>query len=302
MQYAGKDKWDAIISKQKDILATRIWKGNSNFMLESFVQQHRTAHIQMAAAAEHVPHQLPDEYTQVTDLLCKIQCDDAALQAAMANLENDDGPGGKRHNFEDAASFLLPKDPVTKRINNAGMKRTNVSISNVQIELAGFGAKPGIGHTGVHLRYHKKPEYSKLTTEQKGELKEWRAGQPDSGKSPVKRFKKKEKRTRAFTSAVEKAVNKHLGERSQVPTPPSAQGQVSAAVAATQAHNILQAIMNSGHKGGNVSSLQIENPTPASTSEQSSAEEKTAADGKKAERRVTFDESARRAISRRHHP
>ena len=298
-QYAGKDKWDAIIAKHKDIIATRIWKGNSNFTLENFIQQHRTAYIQMAAAAEHVPHQLPDEYTRVTDLLSKIQCDDAGLQAAIANIENDETPGGKRHNFEASASYLLPKDPVVKRINNAGGKRVNAAISDAHVE-PGFGAKSGIGSTGVHLRYHKKTEYSKLMSEQKKELKEWRESQAESGKSPAKKQKKKEKRAKAFASAVERAVNKHLEDRKQTPVESNAQGQVSAAE--TQARNIIQAIIKSGSggKAGNVSATQIEKTQAASAKDQPTAAEKVTASGTTDEKRMTFEDTARRAIGRRH--
>ena len=40
-------------------------------------------------------------------------------------------------------------------------------------------AKPSIGKTGVHLRYHKHHEYKKLTHEQRRELSEWRQNNPD---------------------------------------------------------------------------------------------------------------------------
>jgi len=65
------------------------------------------------------------------------------LQAAIANIKNDETPGGKRHNFEASASYLLPKDPVTKHINNAGSKRVNAAISDVHVE-PGSGTKTGL--------------------------------------------------------------------------------------------------------------------------------------------------------------
>ena len=40
-QYAGKDKWEAEIKCQEQLLHTRIWKGQSNFSLENFISQHR---------------------------------------------------------------------------------------------------------------------------------------------------------------------------------------------------------------------------------------------------------------------
>lgn len=298
-QYAGKDKWDAIIAKHKDILATRVWKGNSSFTLESFIQQHRTAYIQMAAAAEHVPHQLPDGYTRVTDLLSKIECDDAALQAAMANIENDDGEDGKRHNFEDAASFLLPKDPVVKRLNTAGSKRASASISDVNAESSGSGAKPGIGHSGVHLRYHTNEEYYKLSASQKKELREYRALNPDVKKSGGKKPKKKAKRAQVFAAAVEKAVNKHLEERSEQVVPPAAAGQVS--TAETHARNLIQAIVGSKGKTGNVSAIQIEKDQSVPAAGQPNTDVEASDDGKMDERQVTFRGAVRRAVSRRYH-
>lgn len=37
-----------------------------------------------------------------------------------------------------------------------------------------FGTKVSRGKTGVHLRYYKRAEYNKLSSEQKDELREWR--------------------------------------------------------------------------------------------------------------------------------
>ena len=46
-QYAGKDKWEAEIKCQEQLLHTRIWKGQSNFSLENFISQHRNAYVSM---------------------------------------------------------------------------------------------------------------------------------------------------------------------------------------------------------------------------------------------------------------
>ena len=46
--------------------------------------------------------------------------------------------------------------------------------------VAGFGDKPGIGRTGVHLRWHGENEYSELTKEQRRELNQWRTEQRKS--------------------------------------------------------------------------------------------------------------------------
>lgn len=296
-QYAGKDKWEAIIAKHKEILTTRVWKGNSNFTLESFVQQHRTAYIQMAAAAEHVPQQLPDGYTRVTDLFAKIQCDDAGLQAAIAHVENDDHPGGKRHDFEAAVSYLLPKDPVAKRAISSGNKRNNASVSDVTAETASVGAKPGIGVTGVHLRFHTNKEYAKLNNDQRNELREYRDKNPDKMRPPAKKQKTngKEKRKKAFAAAVEKAVNKHLEEHGQTPSTPGSSGQISAI---EQARNLLNGIVGSGsNQGGNVSSLEVQEQAASDPVADVAATEVDAS----RTRQEAFQAAAQRVLRHRYH-
>jgi hypothetical protein len=62
-----------------------------------------------------------------------------------------------RNNFEAAATHLLPYDSVQrKRSDHAGGKRGAADISDVthdEADISAFGAKKGIGKTGVHLRY-----------------------------------------------------------------------------------------------------------------------------------------------------
>ena len=50
--------------------------------------------------------------------------------------------------------------------------------------------KPSIGKTGVHLRYYKTAEYRNLNQEQKDELREWRANNPNISKAGLKKAKK----------------------------------------------------------------------------------------------------------------
>ena len=114
-QYAGKDKWEAEIKKQKQLLHTCVWRGQSNFSLEHFISQHRNAYVSMSACAEHIQYQFPNEYSRVGFLLDAIQCADAGLQAAMASVKTDNGPHGLQKNFEGAISHLLPYDPVAKK-------------------------------------------------------------------------------------------------------------------------------------------------------------------------------------------
>jgi hypothetical protein len=99
-QYAGQDKWEHELKKQDDLLHTREWKGQSNYTLERFIQQHRTAFVSMQSCAQYVEYQLPTEHTRVGYLLAGIQCNDAGLQAAMASVKLDTAPiTGKRNNL-----------------------------------------------------------------------------------------------------------------------------------------------------------------------------------------------------------
>ena len=114
-QYAGKDKWEAEIKKQEQLLHTHVWKGQSYFSLEHFISQHRNPHVSMSASAEHIQFQLPNEHSRVGFLIDAIQCADAGLQAAMASVKTDNGPHGLWNNFERVVSHLLPYDPVAKK-------------------------------------------------------------------------------------------------------------------------------------------------------------------------------------------
>ena len=114
-QYAGKDKLEAEIKKQEQLLHTCVRKGQSNFSLEHFISQHRNADVSMSACAEHVQYQLPNEHSHVGFLIDAMQCADAGLQATMASVKTDNGPNGLRSNFERAVSHLLPYNPVAKK-------------------------------------------------------------------------------------------------------------------------------------------------------------------------------------------
>jgi hypothetical protein len=177
----------------------------------------------MQSCAQYVEYQLPTEHTRVGYLLAGIQCNDAGLQAAMASVKLDTAPiTGKRNDFEAAASHLLPYDPVAKK-RTSGHKRGSGEISEITGEISSFGAKEGIGHTGVHLRYHKPEEYATLSKEQTDELRAWRIT-PD-GKQKSKRGKGKEKGHKkgsefkrvkqAMAASVNKQVKKRLAEIEQ---------------------------------------------------------------------------------------
>ena len=180
-QYAGVDKWEAEIKKQEQFLHTRKWKATGHYTLDSFCSMHRNAYVSMTQCAEHVTFQLPNEHSRVGYLLEAIECNDAPLQAALASIRTDQSPEGMRNDFESAVAHMLPFDPVAKKRQHA-YKRDGANISGVEEAGANISStqagKSGIGKTGVHLRYHKKAEWDKLTSEQK-KLQEWRKGLPD---------------------------------------------------------------------------------------------------------------------------
>jgi hypothetical protein len=216
-QYAGNDKWEAEIKRQEQLLHTRVWKGQSNFSLEHFVSQHRNAFVSMQASAEHVQYQLPNEHSRVGFLLDAIQSSDAGLQAAMASVRTDNRPHGMRNNFEEAATHILPYDPVAKK-RTIGLKRdaANISaVSETEEISATTGKKPSIGRTGVHLRYHKLHEYKALTSEQRDELREWRNKNPGNEKAGGTKAKaKKTLKPKTFTKKqVAAMVSKQVEEQ-----------------------------------------------------------------------------------------
>ena len=90
----------------------------------------------------------------------------------MASIKTDNGPEGMRNNFEASAGHLLPYDPVAKK-RSSGYKRCT--------------KKPSIAKTGVHLHCHKNSEYRTLNQEQKDELREWRANNPNTSKAGAKK-------------------------------------------------------------------------------------------------------------------
>eukprot|EP00957_Ditylum_brightwellii_P136709 10425292-Ditylum_brightwellii.AAC.1 len=124
----------------------------------------------MKEAAEHVPFQLPNEFTRVEFLLAGITSSDAGLQAVMANIKSNADPASemsKRHHFELAADFLQPFCPVLEKFL-FGTKRDAIKISDMSG--SSYGTKPSVGNTGVSLRYYTSEEYEALTQPQKDEL------------------------------------------------------------------------------------------------------------------------------------
>eukprot|EP00957_Ditylum_brightwellii_P019852 1498291-Ditylum_brightwellii.AAC.1 len=65
----------------------------------------------MEAASQHVNFQLPNGHRHVGYLLAGIKNNDTGLQAAMANINSNQGVGGMRLDFEKAVAHLLPHCP-----------------------------------------------------------------------------------------------------------------------------------------------------------------------------------------------
>ena len=125
------------------------------------------------------------------------------------------------NNFEATAAHLLPYDPVAKK-RLSGQKRGSAQISSVMDPTPTTTTKPSIGKTGVQLHYYKTGEYRNLTNEQKEELKEWRANNPNTFKAGSKKAKKeapkksKSSMKKQVASLVEAALNKSVKFDDQV--------------------------------------------------------------------------------------
>jgi hypothetical protein len=194
-QYAGVDKWQAELLKQDDLIHTRKWKGQSNFLLEKFISLHRYAFVSMSQCAQHVNFQLPNETTRVTFLLNGIECNDAPLQAAMALVRNNTGPTGMMNDFEACCAYILPHDPVAKKRNETGKRGSGgANVSDVTGNDSGDNdnntnnKKGGIGRTGVEFRFYDRAAYRALSDEQRDELREYRDGLKAGGNKKKVKF------------------------------------------------------------------------------------------------------------------
>ena len=119
-------------------------------------------------------------------------------------------------------AYDLPKDPVARKRDSAN-KRGAGDISELTANISGLGDKPGIGKTGVHLRWHSNDEYKSLSQDQRKELNRWRSKQrkanPDFNANDKKRtgslnLQKREKKVKkAVVAAIEKQVEEKLNEK-----------------------------------------------------------------------------------------
>jgi hypothetical protein len=185
MQWAGQDRWDAEVKRENAFLTSHIWKGNGNVTLSKHAAKHRNAFISLETCALHVDYQLPNERTRVKYLLDSIRgCNDPGVQARIANIEGDDSANGKRNQFEDSVTHLLPADPVVE--HNKNRRSTG---GGKQAVIAGVTIQSGKGRSGVDLRWHPMKEYKSLNDDQKEELKTWRNS--NEGKASIASSKKK---------------------------------------------------------------------------------------------------------------
>jgi hypothetical protein len=102
---------------------------------------------------------------------------------------------------------------------NSGTKRGGGLISGVEgddaVEVSAVGGqpkqpKPSIGKTGVHLRYHTRQEYEKLSKAQRAELYEWR--EANEGKQPPHKKHKTAFGKKQVASLVKKNVKWELNQ------------------------------------------------------------------------------------------
>ena len=93
----------------------------------------------------------------------------------------------------------------------------------ISAAIAATNAKPSIGKRSVHLQWHTKEEYNKLTKAQKKELYEWRAANPDVAKLPEKMqtegkgeyYTKKQISSLVTTKHVKLELNKETEEKKE---------------------------------------------------------------------------------------
>jgi len=203
----------------------------------------------------------------VGHLLDAIKCSDAGLQAGVALVCADDGPDGKMNDFEAAASFLLPCDPVAKKRAAQGSKREHGEIADVHAEEQTKVAttdgknknKPTIGKTGVEFHFCKKAEHAKLTAEQKLELCNHRLQHEEKTQTTEVSSKTKDKKIRWSNEPkqakkwIAAAVEKHLAR---------AQDKADGAkdINAEMRHHIASVVSESKAANGTAPSVQPSAP------------------------------------------
>jgi len=85
-----------------------------------------------------VAYQLSNKHSWVEYLPSAIEIDDAGLQAAIVNVEEDTEATSKHEDFEQFSAHLLPEDPVMKKRNNDS-KRTSADMLDATVNMTGKG-------------------------------------------------------------------------------------------------------------------------------------------------------------------
>lgn len=194
--HAGKEVWQKVIIDNEKVIRDQIWKGNSSYTLTKHCEAHRTAFEHLEHASLEVPYEVPNDHTRITYLFKSIENSDPELRAAIAAVNMDEDPDGIRYDFERCVRKITPADPVAMK--RAGGKRGSAEISSAvsfsEGTKEGSSMKSGIGTTGVHLRYHVREDYLKLSTDQQDELREWR--KTPEGKAASQKGSNKKNKTK----------------------------------------------------------------------------------------------------------
>ena len=178
-QHAGVRVWDDIVKTAKEVMGrSRKWTGLSSFTLAQHCNLHRKAYILLGEAADHVPVQIPDEQTQVTNLMDSLDKVDPTVLAAVSSVRQDEF--NKQVNFEAAVTFLVKSCPVAIKQNKKKVS-FGASLSTIEVAPGKGTQKSKMGTTGVPLRYHPKAEFIKLTRAQKEEVAAWVKANPKKG-------------------------------------------------------------------------------------------------------------------------
>ena len=185
-QHTGPDKWQKVLEEKQQFLYTRKWKATGSYSLEKFVAAHREAYNMLVQCADRISYQLPNEHTRVTLFISGIECSDPKLEAKIALVQNDNEPTGKAHNFEAAAAFILPADPVARRrLSQTTVAQISDTTGSAPAEQGPANKGPKIGRgkkTGVHLRWHTTEEHQALSRDEFKELQAHRDELEAAGK------------------------------------------------------------------------------------------------------------------------
>jgi len=192
-QHCGKAKWEDVVEASRAVIYESTYTAtNPNHTLELYTSTRRDAWNAWIDAAHHITTQVPLEKELVRTYLKGINCSDAEVCAAVAVIKAKADHGNLLYNFEDAAAYLIPTCPVTKKKKT---KASSVQISSVnvgcntpasviwkdEVTSNGVKLKKPFGKTGVYLGWIPKDEFRLLTPEQHAERKAF--GETEEGRT-----------------------------------------------------------------------------------------------------------------------